>query len=247
MEVASRSTTRFRPNKRNRKNMSNENEEDVTFRSSKRRLTQAMDELHLSGIPPKTPEWGSPFGQRTRLRRSKRSMPTAPRGPALNFGETFKRALDDTNVIETPVKRRRNNDSRALVLYRSPKLSFNKTFLPSPNSWDEYPKIPRAALLNDTVPIVEFADDDDEDNDVEIDITRNTKRIEHSGDDEEIMEIVIGEEGASDMTKGALITVPSAAQTRLMEEPRTVDFHSQTAILMPWHEKNDEDGDVEMS
>ncbi len=205
--------------------------EDDAFRTSKRRLTQAMDELHLGGAPAQSPEWGAPFGQRTRLRVSRR--PPIPRRDTapLTFGESFKRALDGADdQAPKPVKRRRNNDSRALVVYRAPNPN---DVLPN-TYWTQYPKIPRSAVE----PIVEFLDDENE----VVDITGTPN-------DEECMEIVIGEEGSSDMTKGALVKVPRVVHRRRLETPKNEDeefVRSQTAILMPWHENSAMDGDVNM-
>jgi len=97
--------------------------------SKRKRLASAMEQLNL-GTPPAVPlEWGSPFGTKTRLRktspRRRREKSSGEAKDSLGFGASFKRALgeleedpDTDNREVSPTKRRRDNNSRALVLYR---------------------------------------------------------------------------------------------------------------------------------
>lgn len=243
------------------------NDNDKSVRSAKRkRLSRAMGELNLGSPASAPPEWGAPFGTRTRLRSTspRRIQPKPGRSP-LEFGGSFKRALEtfetdnyaeaDVGVYKQapPAKRRRDNTSKAMVLYRNPStpLSSMPLHLVTDSTtaplWTSLPRsVPKVVIEPDDVAVVVDiteggADNGHDDFDMEVDA------VVYAGDD--------GERYGDWNREKALVTLPSAAEQRRADYMRAAAAtaaaqpkpgNTQTAILMPWHDRREVDGDVVM-
>lgn len=219
--------------------------------TKRKRLAHAMEELNLGTPANIPPEWGAPFGTRTRLRTSpRRERVKKKKRDSFEFDGSFKRALGalgaldndtDTDTMNqaSPTKRRRDNNSRALVLYRGP--SSPRDLIPNSHSDVSSPIKDIWTALPHSVPkvIIEQPPDGE-------DVTNSID----SGD-MEVDEIIIAEDDRDDWNREkALIAVSSVVQQRRAAFERAAKqanlVHTQTAILMPWRDNRQQDGDVEM-